>query len=97
MMFHMSFRSLGVNLLGLPYFVNGKPVCDQTDFLYERGGKFQFISGEQSSYAVLCPAMDAEIRAKFPKVLPNEHCRSIRVLALLFACQLVTATCKRIL
>jgi hypothetical protein len=69
MVFPLSVRSLTVNLFGRPYFVEGKPVCTKTDFLSELGGNFPFISGEQASYAVLCPMMDAEIRAKFPKVL----------------------------
>ena len=70
MVFPLSLRSLGVNLLGMSYFKEGQPVCTEADFLSERGAfnKFPYISGEQASYSVIVPMMDPEIRQKFPKV-----------------------------
>lgn len=69
----LSFRSLGVNLLGMSYFVEGKPVCTEAEYLSERGGdKFPYTVGEQATYAVIGPTMDPEIRQKFPVVSSSD-------------------------
>ena len=69
MVFPLSGRSLGVNLLRLPYFKEDKPVCTEAEYLSERGGdKFPYKAAETVSYEEVGPMMDADIRQKFPKV-----------------------------
>lgn len=80
MVFPLSGRSLGVNLLRMPFFKDDKPVCTEAEYLSERGGdKFPYQTKEHVSYEELSPMMDADIRQKFPKVgwLPGSPLRCI--------------------